>query len=72
MKLTPKIIENIYSMLYCVQPFASWDMPLPQEIKFIVDSDVEAMGTYLYSDDEDYASHYYYFRCPLWAFRYRY
>ena len=52
MKLSPKIIENIYSMLYCVEPFASWDLPLPEEIKFIVDSDPDAMGTYLYDDGE--------------------
>ena len=50
MKITPKIIEHIYSMLYCCEPFASWDLPLPEEIKFVVDSDFDAMGTYLYDD----------------------
>lgn len=55
MKLTPKIIENIYSMLYCVEPFSTWELPLPEEIKFIVDIDPEVMGTYCYTDDEDYA-----------------
>ena len=47
MKLTPKIIENIYAMLYCTEPFSDWGLPLPEEIKFIVDSDPETMGTYL-------------------------
>jgi hypothetical protein len=55
MKITPKIIEHIYSMLYCCEPFASWDLPLPEEIKFVVDSDFDAMGTYLYDDGEKHA-----------------
>lgn len=55
MKLTPKIIENIYAMLYCTEPFSDWDLPLPEEIKFIVDHDPDTMGTYLYDDGTDHA-----------------
>jgi hypothetical protein len=55
MKLTPKIIENIYAMLYCVEPFSSWELPLPEEVKFIVDADPDVMGTYLYDDGETHA-----------------
>jgi hypothetical protein len=55
MKITPKIIENIYAMLYCCEPFSAWGLPLPEEIKFIVNSDPETMGTYLYDDGESHA-----------------
>ena len=29
-------------------------MPLPEEVEFIVTSDLETMGTYLYNTEEDY------------------
>jgi thiamine monophosphate kinase len=54
MKLTPAIIRNLYSAIYCMKPFDRWDMPLPEEIDFIVDKDKEVMGTYLYDTGEDY------------------
>ena len=50
MKLTPAILKNLYSAIYCMKPFDRWDMPLPEEINFIVDKDPEIMGTYLYDD----------------------
>ena len=53
MKLTPSILRNLYSAIYCMKPFQRWPMPLPEQIKFIVDSDPETMGTYLYDDGED-------------------
>jgi hypothetical protein len=52
MKLTPAILKNIYSMLFCCEPFSKWKLPLPEQVNFIVDSDVEVMGTYLYSDGD--------------------
>ena len=52
MKLTPAILKNIYSMLYCCEPFSKWKLPLPEQIKFVVDSDPDVMGTYLYDDGE--------------------
>jgi len=54
MKLTPAILRNLYSAMVCCEPFIKWTMPLPEQIKFIVDSDPEAMGTYLYTDEGDY------------------
>ena len=54
MKLNSDILRNMYSMLVVCQPFISWNMPLPETIKFIVDYDDSTMGTYLYSDDADY------------------
>lgn len=50
MKLTSAIIKNLYSAVYCMKPFDKWNMPLPEEINFIVDKDPATMGTYLYDD----------------------
>jgi len=52
MKLNPQILENIYSMLWTCEPFTKWKLPLPEEVKFIVDYDPDTMGTYIYGDDE--------------------
>ena len=54
MKLTPAILRNLYSAIYCMQPFHKWPMPLPEQIKFVVDQDPEVMGTYLYDDGEKF------------------
>ena len=50
MKLTPAILKNLYSAIYCMKPFDRWSMPLPEEIDFVVNKDPEVMGTYLYDD----------------------
>lgn len=52
MKLTPAILKNIYCTLYCCEPFSKWKLPLPEQIKFVVNEDQDAMGTYLYDDGE--------------------
>ena len=52
MKLNTKILKNIYSTLYCCEPFIKWSLPLPEQIKFIVDVDFNTMGSYLYDDGE--------------------
>ena len=52
MKLTPSIIRNLYSAIYCCHPFTKWNMPLPEEIKWVVDNDETIMGSYLYDDGE--------------------
>ena len=54
MKLTPTILKNIYATLYCCEPFTKWKLPLPEEIKFVVDYDPETMGTYMYDDGGDH------------------
>ena len=54
MKLTPAIVRNLYSAIYCMKPFDRWNMPLPEEIQFIVDKDPAVMGSYLYDTGEDY------------------
>lgn len=54
MKLTPAILKNLYSAIYCMKPFDRWNMPLPEEINFVVDKDYEVMGTYLYDDGGDH------------------
>jgi len=52
MKLTPAILKNLYSAIYCMKPFDRWNMPLPEQINFVVDKDPQVMGTYLYDDGE--------------------
>ena len=54
MNLTPAILKNLYSAIYCMKPFSRWDMPLPEEINFVVDKGPETMGTYLYDDSGKY------------------
>lgn len=54
MKLTPSILKNLYAAMYCMKPLDRWNMPLPDEIKFVIDKDPEIMGTYLYDDGEKY------------------
>ncbi len=54
MKLTPSILRNLYSAIYCMKPMSGWNMPLPEEINFIVDKDENSMGTYLYDDGEKF------------------
>lgn len=54
MKLTPAVVKNLYASLSCCYPFSKWDMPLPEEINFVVTSDPEFMGTYLYDTGEDH------------------
>jgi len=54
MKLSPAILKNLYCAIYCMKPFDRWNMPLPEEINFIVDQDPEVMGTYYYDDGGDY------------------
>jgi len=55
MKLTPAILKNLYSTIYCCHPFTRWKMPLPDEIKFQVISDKAAYGYYVYDEGGEYA-----------------
>jgi len=57
MKLTSTILKNIYKMLVICEPFDKWDMPLAEQIKFIVDHDPDTMGTFLYDDGADKYEH---------------
>ena len=57
MRLTPEVVRNLYASLYCCYPFTQWKMPLPEEIEFIVTSDPELMGTYLYDTGDDKYEH---------------
>lgn len=52
MKLTPAIIRNLYSAIYCMKPFDGWNMPLPEQIHFVIDQDQSIMGSYLYDDGD--------------------
>lgn len=55
MKLTPAILRNLYAAMYCMKPLNRWNMPLPEEIKFVVDKDPAIMGSYMYDDGEKFA-----------------
>ena len=37
-----------------MKPFDRWSMPLPEQIKWVVDRDESIMGSYLYDDGEKY------------------
>jgi hypothetical protein len=39
-------------MLWTCEPFTRWKLPLPEEVKFVVDFDPETMGTYTYGDGD--------------------
>jgi len=54
MKLNSEVVKHLYASLYCIYPFTKWKMPLPEEIDFVVTTDPELMGTYLYDTGEDY------------------
>lgn len=54
MQLTPAIIRNLYSAIYCMKPFDRWAMPLPEQVNFVIDQDPAIMGSYLYDDGEKY------------------
>jgi hypothetical protein len=56
-QLTSTILKNMYTMLVVCKPFDKWDMPLPEQIKFIVDHDPDTMGTFLYDDGADKYEH---------------
>lgn len=56
-QLTSTILKNMYTMLVVCKPFDNWNMPLPEQIKFIVDHDPDTMGTYLYDDGADKYEH---------------
>ena len=53
MQLTPKILEAVYIMLCNVKPFNRWKLPYPEEIKFTVTTDEDALGTYIFNDETD-------------------
>lgn len=55
MKLTPTILKQIYITLSICEPFSKWNLPLADEIKFIVTDDIDTMGTYYYDDGEKHA-----------------
>lgn len=54
MKLTPEAIRNAYASLCCLYPFTKWNLPMPEEIDFVVTNDAETMGSYMYDTGEDY------------------
>ena len=45
MKLNPTILKEIYEMLFICEPFAKWNLPYADEVKFELISDDSVMGT---------------------------
>ena len=37
------------------EPFTKWNLPLPDEVHFIVTDEIDTMGTYMYDDGEKFA-----------------
>jgi hypothetical protein len=50
---TPKIMASIYIMLCNCKPFDRWKLPYPEEIKFVVTNDEDALGTYIFDEEID-------------------
>ena len=38
-------------MLRVIKPFSNWSLPTVDDIKFIVNTDLDTLGTYIYDDD---------------------
>jgi len=48
---TGKTLEAMYLMLCQMKPFNTWDLPNTAIINFIVTSEEDSYGTYVYDDD---------------------
>jgi hypothetical protein len=53
MKFTPRNLAFIYMMLCQLRPFKNWTMPDQLDINFVVSSDPDVMGTYIYDDEKE-------------------
>jgi len=54
MRLSSEVVRHAYASLYCLYPFSKWNLPLPEEVEFVVTPDPEVMGSYLLDVGEDY------------------
>lgn len=53
MKLNATFLEDTYITLCKLRPFNKWNMPPVELCRFIVNSDPDALGTYLYDESEE-------------------
>lgn len=53
MRLTPKILENLYLCMASCHPMRNWDLPPPELISFKVTREMDAMATYRFDEDLD-------------------
>jgi len=53
MKFTSKNLGSIYFMLCELRPFKNWAMPDWADVYFVVSSDPDVMGTYIYDDEKE-------------------
>jgi predicted SprT family Zn-dependent metalloprotease len=44
LKLTPEVLRAAYAYLDETQPFAAWNLPDPDDVKFVVTSDAAVQG----------------------------
>ena len=51
MKLTSNTLKSIYMMLRVLKPFNGWSMPVVEDVKFVVSSDTDCLGTYVFDDE---------------------
>ena len=54
MKITSNFLKDTYITLCKVHPFNKWDMPPAELVKFIVNNDNEALGTYCFTEEDEY------------------
>jgi len=48
MKISPKNLADMYTMLKNCKPFNRWRLPPIEQIKFSVTDDVDSLGSYVY------------------------
>jgi len=48
---TSKTLESMYLMLCQMKPFNNWNLPNTALINFVVTSEEDSYGTYVYDDD---------------------
>tara|TARA_R110000868_G_scaffold323544_3_gene584473 strand:- start:783 stop:1154 length:372 start_codon:yes stop_codon:yes gene_type:complete len=53
MKITPTFLQDTYLTLCKMHPFNKWNMPPVELVRFIVNSDKDALGTYMYSEADE-------------------
>jgi uncharacterized protein YjaZ len=53
MKLNATFLEDTYITLCKLHPFNKWNMPPVELVRFVVNNDNDALGTYLYLEAEE-------------------
>jgi uncharacterized protein YjaZ len=53
MKINATFLEDTYITLCKLHPYNKWNMPPVELVRFVVNSDPDALGTYCYDEDQE-------------------